>query len=147
MSVGTTHITNSRSADLDHRAVGIGAVAVGLASLAVANFVTPGENGGAVEFAVTGGFMLVVAAIVFGLVVPRARENGQLVRTALVLTALSVLGGIAFWSGLGQVTAPAAVLLGYLALEREGSSRGGAWTAIVISGLLYAAILTASVIG
>ena len=147
MSVGTTHVTNSRSTGLDHRAVGTGAVVVGLASLVVANFVTPGDNGGAAEFAVTSGFMLVVAAIVFGLVVPRARENGRLVRTALVLTALSVLGGIAFWSGLGQITAPAAVLLGYLALEREDSSRGGAWAAIILAGLLYAGILTAAVIG
>ena len=147
MSVNTTHITQARSESLDHRIVGAGAVIAGLASLVVANFVTPGDNGGATEFAATGTFMLVVAAIVFGLVVPRARENGRLVGAALILTALSVLGGIAFWSGLGQVTAPAAVLLGYLALDRDGSSRGGAWTAIVLAGLLYAGILTACVVG
>ena len=147
MSVNTTHITQARSASPDHRMVGAGAAVVGLASLAVANFVTPGDNGGAGEFAVTGSFTLIVAAIVFGLVVPRARENGHLVRAALILTALSALGLAAFWSGLGQVTAPAAVLLGYLALEPDDGSRGGAWAAIVLSGLLYAAILTASVIG
>ena len=147
MSVSSTHIAEGRSEALSSRLVGVGAVVVGLASLVVANFVTPGENGGAAEFAGTGTFMLVVAAIVFGLVVPRAQESGRLVRAALILTALSVLGGVAFWSGLGQVTAPAAMLLGYEALSRGASSRAGAWSAIVLSGLLYAAVLTACVVG
>jgi hypothetical protein len=147
VSISTTHITQDRSEGVDRRAIGLGAVVVGLASLAVANFVTPGDNGGGAEFAGTAGFMLVVAAIVFGLVVPRASESGRLVRAALILTVLSGLGAAVFWSGLAQITAPAAVLLGYLALQRAGTSRPAAWTAIVVSGLLYAATLTACVIG
>ena len=84
---------------------------------------TAGDNGGPAEFALTGSFTLVVAAIVFGLVVPRAQESGRLVRSALILTALSVLGGVFFFSGLAQITAPAAMLLGYIALDRDGASR------------------------
>ena len=147
MSVTTTNITEARSGSVDHRLVGVGAVAVGLASLVVANFVTPGDNGGPGEFALTGSFTLLVAAIVFGLVIPRAKESGRYVRPALILTALSVLGGLMFFSGLAQITAPAAVLLGYLALEREDAFRAGAWSAIVLSGILYAGTLTACIIG
>lgn len=147
MSVTTTHISQARSDSPDHRVVGVAAAVIGLASLVVANFVTPGDNGGPGEFAATGTFTLVVAAIVFGLVVPRARENGRFVRSALILTALSVLGGVFFFSGLAQITAPAAMLLGYLALEHDGASRGGAWAAIVLSGVLYAGTITACIIG
>jgi hypothetical protein len=147
MSLATTHVTQASSNGVDHRPIGLGAVAVGLASLACANFASAGENGGVAAFAGTSAFMLAVAAIVFGLVVPRARESGRLVRPALILTVLSGLGAVAFWSGLAQIAAPAAVLLGYLALQREDTSRAGSWTAIVLSGLLYAAVLTASVIG
>lgn len=147
MSVTSTHITPARADALDHRAVGVAAAVVGLASLVVANFVTPGDQGGPAEFALTGSFTLVVAAIVFGLVVPRAQESGRLVRPALILTALSVLGGLFFFSGLAQITAPAAMLLGYIALDQEGASRAGAWSAIVLSGLLYVGTLTACVVG
>ena len=147
MSATTTPVDHVRPGSLDHRVIALGAVAAGFASLVVANFVTPGDQGGPGEFAATGSFMLVVAAIVFGLVVPRARESGRLVRPALILTALSVLGGLFFFSGLAQITAPAAILLGYLALDADGASRAGAWTAVVLSGLLYAGTLTACVIG
>ncbi len=83
----------------------------------------------------------------FGLVVPRAQESGRLVRSALILTALSVLGGVFFFSGLAQITAPAAMLLGYIALDRDGASRAGAWSAIALSALLYVGTLTVCVIG
>lgn len=147
MSAGTTYITQNRIGGLDNHAIGIGAVVIGLASLAVANFVTPGENGGAAEFAFLSAVMVIAAVIVFGRVVPRAVDRGHMVRTALVLTALSALGAAFFWSGLAQVTAPAAVLLGTYALSRDDSSRGGAVTAIALSGLFYVATLVASVVG
>jgi hypothetical protein len=147
MSAATTHIDEARPASVDHRVVGVGAAVVGLASLAVANFVTPGENGGAAEFAVLGGAMLAVAGIVFGLVVPRAVQAGTLVRTALILTALSLFGVVMFWTGIGQITAPAAILLGYLALQQGDARRGGALAAIALSGLFYAGVLVASVVG
>lgn len=147
MSAATTLIDQTEPRSVDHRVVGLGAAAVGLASLAVANFVTPGENGGAAEFAVLGSAMLAVAGIVFGVVVPRAVQNGTAVRTALILTALSLLGVVMFWTGVGQITAPAAILLGYLALQQSAARRGAALAAIALSGLFYVGVLVASVVG
>jgi hypothetical protein len=147
VSAGTTYITQTRVGGIDNHTVGIGAVVIGLASLAVANFVTPGDNGGGAEFATLGAFMVLLAVIMFGRVVPRAVERGHVVRTALILTALSAVGAAFFWAGLAQVTAPAAVLLGTHALSRADTSRRGAVTAIVLSGLFYLATLVASVVG
>lgn len=149
MSVNTTHITHERSAGIDHRVVGAVAAVAALVSLVFANFVgaAEGDNGGVGEFATTGILTLALATIAFGRVVPSAIESGRLVRAALGLTALAVPGVLAFWSGLSQIAAPAAILLATLALQRGGSSRAGAWTAIVLSALAYAAAVTACVAG
>jgi hypothetical protein len=148
MSVDTTHITQERSAGIDHRLIGAGAAVAALVSLVFANFVgvTEGDNGGVGEFATTGMLTLALAAIAFGRVVPSAIESGRLVRAALGLTALAVPGVLAFWSGLPQIAAPAAILLAALALQRDGTSRAGAWIAIVVSALAYAAAITACVV-
>lgn len=149
MSVSTTHVTQEPSAAIDHRLVGAGAAVAALVSLVFANFVgvAEGDNGGVGEFATTGILTLALAAIVLGRVVPSAIESGRLVRAALGLTALAVPGVLAFWSGLPQIAAPAAILLATLALQREGTSRAGAWTAIVLSALAYASAVTACVAG
>jgi hypothetical protein len=149
VSVNTTHITHERSAGIDHRVVGAVAAVAALVSLVFANFVgaAEGDNGGVGEFATTGILTLALATIAFGRVVPSAIESGRLVRAALGLTALAVPGVLAFWSGLSQIAAPAAILLATLALQRGGSSRAGAWTAIVLSALAYAAAVTACVAG
>jgi hypothetical protein len=148
VSVNTTHIAQESSARIDHRLVGAGAAVAALVSLLFANFVgvAEGDNGGVGEFATTGMLTLALAAIAFGRVVPSAIESGRLVRAALALTALAVPGVLAFWSGLPQIAAPAAILLATLALQRGGTPRTGAWTAIVLSTLAYAAAVTACVV-
>ena len=88
-------------------------VVIALGSLAVANFVgTEGEDGGLGPFAITAVVTLAVAALVFGRVVPGARNGARPGRTALILAALATLTLVAFWSGLPQVLAPAAIVLG-----------------------------------
>jgi hypothetical protein len=81
------------------------------------------------------------AALLFGRIVPRAKE-GSTARTALVLALLSVVLLTAFWSGLPQVVAPAAIVLG-LAAPRSGESL----SAVAIGSLVYAASLVGAVIG
>jgi hypothetical protein len=124
------------------RLIGAASVAVAIAALAVANFATDGENGGAGPFAVTGVITIVAAALLFGRVVPRAAEGRNAARTALVLAGLTLLTGVVFWSGLPLVLGPAAIVLG-LAAPRSGESIA----AIGIGSLAYLASLVACAIG
>ena len=135
MSATVTGITNER-------VVGPVVALIMLGALAVANFVGEGENGGPAEFAVTAVIALGVAALLFGRVVPNARESTSAGRTALVLAALAVLTLVVFWSGLPQVLAPAAIVLG-LAGPRSGESVA----ATVLGSVAYALSLVAVFIG
>jgi hypothetical protein len=148
--VSATPITQNRPADMDHRVVGLIAAAIALGSLMLANFVgvSVGDDGGAAAFAMTGAFALAVAGIVYGWVIPRTRQRGDYLRTALVLTVLSVLGVVVFWSGLTQVVAPAAMLMGYLELQRgDGASPAGPVAAIGFSALALLAAVAACAVG
>jgi hypothetical protein len=118
----------------------VAAIAVG--AVAAANLmISDGENGGTVEFFVCAAVALGAAALVFGRIVPRAKD-GATARTALILALLSVVLLVAFWSGLPQVLAPAAIVLG-LAAPRSGESL----SAVAIGSLAYAASLVGAVIG
>jgi hypothetical protein len=134
MSATASGITNERLTGPVVAALAIGAIAV-------ANFVAEGENGGAGPFAVSAIVALIVAALVFGRVIPRAKD-GATARTALVLAALSVLLLVAFWSGLPQILAPAAIVLG-LAAPRSGESIA----AVAIGSLAYAVSLVSVFVG
>lgn len=96
-------------------AAGVAAAAVSAVVLTLANTnLSPGENGGAQEFAVTGAVALAVAAFLFGWYAPRAERP----RRAAVLT--SVLGLVAvpaFWSGLPIVLGAAGAVLGARAFD------------------------------
>lgn len=135
MSATMSGITNTRL-------VGAATVVVALAALAVANFATGGENGGAGPFAVTAVIAILAAVVLFGRVVPRAIEGAQPARIALILAGLALLTGVVFWSGLPQVLGPAAIVLG-LAAPRNGESIA----AVGIGSLAYVASLVACVIG
>jgi CBS domain containing-hemolysin-like protein len=124
------------------RLIGAASVAVAIAALAVANFATEGENGGAGPFAVTSVIAIGVAALLFGRVVPRATEGRNPARIALVLAGLTLLTGVVFWSGLPLVLGPAAIVLG-LAARRNG----GSIAAVGIGSLAYLASLVACAIG
>jgi hypothetical protein len=126
----------------NERAVGALSVVVAIGALAYANFATDGENGGTGPFIVTSLIAVVAAAVLFGRVVPGAIDGPRPARVALVLAALALLTGVAFWSGLPQVLGPAAIVLG-LAAPRNGESVA----AIAIGTIAYVASLVACVIG
>jgi len=135
MSTTATGITSERL-------IGPIAAAIAVGATAVANlFVSGDESGSATIFAGCAVVTLAVAALLFGRVVPRAKE-GNPARVGLVLAALSVLTLLVFWSGLPQILAPAAIVLG-LAAPRSGESIA----AVAIGSLAYAASLVGAVIG
>jgi spore maturation protein SpmA len=73
----------------------------------------------------------VLAAIVYGFVVPRAaRGIWPMARTGLILGLLTV---IVFWSGAPPIFAFAGILLGYFAREREPS---GLATGAILLGVM-----------
>jgi len=76
----------------------------------------------------------VLAAIVFGAVVPRAsRGTWPMARTGLILSVLGLLTVAVFWSGAPPIFALPGILLGYVARQRGES---GLATAAVIVGVL-----------
>lgn len=76
----------------------------------VGNYNVPkGENGGASEGLSTAVFCAVIAAVLFGLVVPRVRNAD---RGALVLGVLTVLSVAVFWTGVTPVLAASTLAIG-----------------------------------
>jgi Mg2+/Co2+ transporter CorB len=135
MSVSLSGISNERL-------TGPIAAVIAVASLAVANFAGSGDNGGAGPFAAGCVVVLALAVLLFGRIVPRAREGARAGRVALILAGLSVLTVAVFWIGAPQVLAPAAIVLG-LAAPRNGE----ATAAVVLGAVAYALSLVAAVAG
>jgi hypothetical protein len=76
----------------------------------------------------------VLAAIVYGFVVPRAaRGIWPMARPGLILSILGLLTVIVFWSGAPPIFAFAGILLGYFAREREPS---GLATGAILLGVM-----------
>ena len=123
----------------DDRTTGALALVVALGAIAFANFGgAPGESGGPREFAVSAVALLLVTALVFGRVLPRAVHHR---RVALVLAGLSVAGLVAFWSGLPVVLGVAALAAGV----RAGGAAGA--VASTLGGLAAAAGVAVCVLG
>jgi hypothetical protein len=79
----------------------------------------------------------VLAAIVFGLVVPRAVSGAwPMARTGLILSVVGLLTVAAFWSGAPPIFAFAGILLGYFARQRGGSREATAAVAIGVLALI-----------
>jgi len=98
--------------------------------------VRKGENGGTGAAIGTAIICVVLAAVLFGFVVPRARN---LNRTALILGIVGFVSLVAFWSGVTPVLAAAAV-----AVAPPATAPGRA--AKVGQGLAIAASLAALVV-
>lgn len=79
--------------------------------------VPKGETGGTSEGISTGVFCAVVAAVLFGLVIPRVRNQR---RAAFILGILSVLSVAVFWSGVTPILAAATFAV---AISDESSDR------------------------
>jgi hypothetical protein len=82
------------------------------------------------EFLVVTGLIVVAAAIVFGVVVPRAVARGGSPGTALTLSLLGLVLAAAYWSGIPPVLA-----IGGIVLARR-SQPGGASRAALVVGVL-----------
>jgi hypothetical protein len=109
------------------------AAAAGAAALAVIGLqylIARPEEDALREFLVVTGMIVVAAAIVFGVVVPRAVARGGSPGTALTLSLLGLLLAAAYWSGIPPVLA-----LGGVVLARH-SRPGGASRAALVVGVL-----------
>lgn len=109
---------------------------IALAALVVfaGNYHVPaGENGGTSAGLATGILCLGVAALLFGVVVPRSR-NGD--RTVLVLGIVTLLSLVVFWAGLTPILAAATLAV---ANRTHASTRR---TTILSAVVIAAALLT-----
>jgi len=111
----------------------IAAVAIGMAALLGA-WGSFGDNGDFGDYWPVLIIIGVVAAIVFGVVVPRGLSGAwPTARTGLILSVLGLLTVIAFWSGAPPIFAFGGILLGYVARQRGES---GLATAAIGIGVL-----------
>jgi hypothetical protein len=111
----------------DERLAGGLALLITAAALAFANFSGTGENGGVGPYAICLGGSAVVAAILFGRVLPGTRN---LSRAGWILAALAIVTCVVFWSGLPFVFGMAAVYSGARS-ERTGPLLVGALAVVL----------------
>jgi hypothetical protein len=93
----------------DERLAATLALLIAAAALAIANFGSSGDNGGAGVYAVSVGVCAVLAAVLFGRVLPSAADPA---RAAWILAALALVTCVVFWSGLPFVLGIGAVYSG-----------------------------------
>jgi cation transport ATPase len=108
----------------DERLAGALALLITVPALAYGNF-TAGGEGGAGPFAVSVGVCAVLAAVLFGRVLPSTAEPA---RAAWILAALALLTCVVFWSGLPFVLGMGAIYSG----GRAGRSAPAALGALAI---------------
>ena len=88
------------------------------------------------------GFTLVIAAVVFGLVVPWAEKRSEVRRSnrpakaGLVASVLGLLTVVAFWSGLPIVLGGAGVAMGIAGQERAAEGGSNLARAAVLVGIV-----------
>lgn len=124
-----TTTTTSRTAPSRPRtmAFGAGGLVASAALIVAGNANVPkGEAGGTGPALVTGVGCLVVSAILFGFVVPRAQ---RIDRNTIVLGALSVASLALFWSGVTPVLTAATLAIA----DRGAPPRGAAKTLRVLA--------------
>jgi hypothetical protein len=122
--------------------IGLASAALAAGSLAAANFLDGGENGGAGPYAATLAASLVVAAALFGWAIPRTERPA---RAGLIAGAFALLSLPVFWSGLPYVLGPAAVAYGLIGRSRPDSRPaataavvlGAAATCLAVAGLVW----------
>jgi len=83
-----------------------------------------GENGGAQEALSTGVLCLVLAAVLFGAIVPRVK---RVEATTLALGIVAVASLVAFWSGITPVLASAAFAVAARSDALGGKAQTGRW--------------------
>ena len=138
----TTRTPASGSGTLSRRLAGpaAGAImgAVALNAFGIWGDGTPGgEDDPWLSFLIADGFIAIGAALVFGLIVPRAlrrlERTGRAGAGALILSVLALVLVLVFWSGLPPVLAAGGIVLG---LAGRGAARSGLATSGLAVGLL-----------
>ena len=119
----------------DERLAGALAVLLTAVALAFANFGGTGDNGGAVPYVVCVGVAVVLAAVLFGRILPQAADPA---RAAWILAAFALVTCVVFWSGLPFVLGVGAVYSG---------SRADRPAAAALGGLAIVLALVACVVG
>lgn len=119
--------------------VAIAATALATTMAAIGTFASGEEQGGR-GFLVICAVIAVAAAIVFGLIVPRALRREAVGASALTLAVLGLVTVVAFWSGLTPILAGGGALLGWAGRDAE-RGRGMSWAAVVIGALALAGYL------
>jgi len=84
---------------------------------------------------------VVVAALIFGLLVPRALRSGS-VPWGLVTSIVALVGVVAFWSGVPFVVGAAGALIGAQGKKRarDTGARAGGHTAALVIGVVAMAL-------
>lgn len=95
--------------------------------------VPKGENGGPSEGLFTAILCAVIAAVLFGLVVPRVRNYE---RAGIVLGVLMVLSLVVFWSGVTPILGAAAFALSLRELTAARSATVVRWVSLVATALV-----------
>ena len=112
----------------DERAAGALTLLITAVALAFANFAGNGDNGGVGPYVVCVGVVAILAAVLFGRVLPQAQDPA---RAAWILAGFALVTGVVFWSGLPFVLGMGAVYSGGRA-DRTGPVALGA-LAIVLA--------------
>lgn len=92
---------------------------------------------------------VVIAAVVFGLLVPRALRSGS-ARWGLITSIVSVVALAAFWSGAPIVLGAAGALIGARGRQRareNGTPAGGHTAALVLGAVVVVATVAWTVLG
>lgn len=104
-------------------------------ALAFANFGGSGENGGVGPYVVCVGASAILAAVLFGRVLPSADDPA---RAGWILAAFALVTCVVFWTGLPFVLGMAAVYCG---------ARAGRNAIVALGALAIVLAFAASVIG
>lgn len=137
-----TGITTPASFDTDHDHARRSTLPLGVASLAVATVWTVLGAHDMSETATVVPVLVVVAAAVFGFLVPRALSRPSAGGTALALSLVAAALTLpAYWSGLPLVLGAAGALLGYVG-RNAATGSGKSIAAIVLGALAVIGYLT-----
>jgi hypothetical protein len=118
----------------DERLAAALALLISIGALAVANFGGNGDNGGIGPYAISIGVCAVIAAVLFGRVLPGASEPA---RAAWILAGLALVSCLMFWSGLPFVLGMGAVYSG----GRAGRSAPAALGVLAIAAAVAGCVI------
>lgn len=131
------------SADSDHERARRLTLPVAAVSFVVALALSVQWGHGAREWLLEAAVEIVLAALVFGLVVPRGLRHESAGGRGIVMAAIALLLVVpAFWSGLPLLLGAAAAILGY-AGKRAHTGSGRATASLVLGLLAVVAYLAA----